>query len=96
MTAHPLDDDNPDDPVEILRILPEQYHAQFLDDYDDAVHGAQRPEQFHALQEMLRLWRLRAVAYSSPGYGDRLAAARDGEPGDFAPAAQVVRGWPGG
>jgi hypothetical protein len=95
MTAHPLHEDNPDDPVEILRILPEEYHAQFLADYEDAVRSARRPEQFRALQELLRLWRLRAVAYSSPGYGDRLAAAREGKPADFAPAARVARGWPG-
>jgi len=94
MTAHPLHEDNPDDPVEILRILPEEYHAQFLGDYEDAVRRARRPEQFRALHELLRLWRLRAAAYSSAGYGDRLAAARESESADFAPAAHVVRGWP--
>lgn len=56
MAAEPLYD-NPDDPVEILRML-------------------------------------RAVAYSSPEYRDRLQAARDGNPGEFAPAEQLVPGWP--
>jgi hypothetical protein len=93
MTAQPVHD-NPDDPVEILRLLPEEYHAQFLDDYNDAVEDARRPEGFGALQEMLRLWRLRAVAYSSPGYGERLAAARAGGPGRFVPADRVIPGWP--
>ena len=68
MTAHPAYDSDPDDPVEILHILPEEYHAQFRAEYTAAVDGARRPEQFHRLQEMLRLWRLRAVAYTSPGY----------------------------
>ena len=95
MTAHPLHGGNPDDPVEILRILPEEYHAQFLGDYEDAVRSARRPEQFRTLQELLPLWRLRAVAYSSLGYGERLAAAREGHPADFAPAARVAPGWPG-
>jgi hypothetical protein len=48
MTAQPVHD-NPDDPVEILRLLPEEYHAQFLDDYNDAVEDARRPEGFRAL-----------------------------------------------
>jgi hypothetical protein len=93
MAAQPVYD-NPDDPVEILRLLPNEYHSQFLDDYYRALDAAQAPDQFRALQEMLRLWRLRAVAYASPGYADRLEAARIGKGGDFTPADQVVRGWP--
>ena len=75
MTAHPVDDHDPDDPVGILAVLPVGYHAQFLAEYTAAVEGARRPEQFRELQELLRLWRLRAVAYSGPGYEERLAAA---------------------
>jgi hypothetical protein len=81
VTAHPVDDhdpDDPDDPVKILAVLPGAYHAQFLAEYTAAVEGARRPEQFRQLQELLRLWRLRAVAYSSPGYEERLAAACHG------------------
>jgi len=37
-----------------------------------------------------------SAAYSSPGYEQRLAAARDGRAADFAPAGQVIPGWPGG
>ena len=59
-------------------MLPEGYRAQFLAEYTVAVEGVRRPEQFRQLQEMLRLWRLRAVAYSGPGYEDRLAAAVPG------------------
>ena len=95
MTAHPVDDGDSDDPVEILGVLPEDYHAQFLAEYTAAVDGARRPEQFRRLQELLRLWRLRAVAYSSPGYRERLAAARHGRAADFTPAEQVITGWPG-
>ena len=61
MTAHPVGDHDPDDPVAILAVLPEGYHAQFLAEYAAAVEGARRPEQFRQLQELLRLWRLRAV-----------------------------------
>jgi len=59
-------------------VLPEGYHAQFLAEYAAAVEGARRPEQFRQLQEFLRRWWLRAVAYSGPGYEERLVAARDG------------------
>ena len=95
MTAHPVDDHDRDDPVGILAMLPEGYRAQFLAEYTAAVEGARRPEQFRQLQEMLRLWRLRAVAYSGPGYEDRLAAAPHGRAAGIALAEQVIPGWPG-
>jgi hypothetical protein len=94
VTAHPADDRDADDPVEILGVLPEEYYAQFLAEYAAAVEGARRPEQFHRLYELLRLWRLRAVAYSSAGYEARLAVARQGRDAGFAPAEQVIPGWP--
>ncbi len=39
------------------------------------------------------MWQLRALAYSDPGYGDRMASARDGT--GFTPAEQLIAGWPG-
>jgi hypothetical protein len=45
VTAHPVDDHDPDDPVEILGVVPEGYHAQFLAEYTAAVEGVRRPEQ---------------------------------------------------
>ncbi len=96
MTAHPAYASDPDDPVEILHALPEEYHTQFRAEYATAVDGARLPEQFHQLQEMLRLWRLRALAYSSPGYARRMAAAHEGHAADAIPAGQLIRGWPGG
>ena len=92
------DDRDSDDPVEILGVLPEGYHAQFLAEYAAAVDSARRPEQLQQLQqlqELLRLKRLRAAAYSSSGYGERLAAARRGRAADFRPAEQVIPGWSG-
>ena len=74
-------------------MLPVGYHAQFLAEYTAAVEGARRPEQFRELQELLRLWRLRAVAYSGPGYEERLAAACHGQAAGSAPAEQVIPGW---
>jgi Family of unknown function (DUF6247) len=54
-----------------------RFHEQFLAEYDLAVAGARRPEQYRELRHLLRLWRLRAVAYSDPGYEVRLQAVRD-------------------
>jgi hypothetical protein len=85
VTAHPVDDHDPDDLVEILA---------FLAEYTAAVEGARRPEQFRELQELLRLWRLRAVAYSGPGYEERLADTRHGRAAGSASAEQVIPGWP--
>ena len=96
MTANPAYDPDPDDPVEILHVLPGEYHAQFRNEYAAAIDGARRHEQFHQLQEMLRLWRLRAVAYSSPGYAGRLATAAEGHAPDVIPAGRLIAGWPGG
>ncbi len=96
MTAQPVDDYDPDDPVEILRVLPGGFHEQFLAEYDAAVADARRPEQYRELHHLLRLWRLRAVAYSDPGYADRLAAmqaaVRSGRR-DGTPIEDVVPDW---
>jgi hypothetical protein len=91
VTAHAYDPD-PEDPIEILRVLPTEYHAQFLAEYEAAVDGARRPEQFRFLHDLLRLWRLRSIAYSDPGYSDRMNSARHGT--GFSPAEQVIPGWP--
>ena len=96
MTAPPPYDSDPDDPVEILHVLPEEYHAQFRAEYAAAVESARRPEQFHQLQEMLRLWRLRAEAYTSPGYRERLIDAPERHASDAVPAARLIPGWPSG
>src|ERR1035438_9072107 len=69
MTALPVDDCDPDDPVEILRGLPARFHEQFLAEYDAAVADARRPEQYRQLHQLLRLWRRRADARYAPGYG---------------------------
>jgi hypothetical protein len=52
-------------------------------------------EASRKLQELLQLWRLRAVAYSGPGYEERLAAARHGRAAGIAPAEQMIPGRPG-
>jgi hypothetical protein len=77
VTAQSAQEYDPDDPVEILRVLPERFHEQFLAEHDAAVASARRPEHYHELHHLLRLWRLRAAAYSDPGYEVRLQALQD-------------------
>jgi hypothetical protein len=77
MTAESAREYDQDDPVEIMRVLPAHFHDQFLAEYDAAVTGARRPEHYHELHRLLRLWRLRAAAYSDPGFAARLAAVED-------------------
>jgi hypothetical protein len=92
VTAQPSDHPGDDDPVEILRVLPARYHGQFLADYDAVVAGARRPEQYGRLRYVLRLWRLRAVAYSDPGFEARLEAART-RSGGSTPIEDLVPDW---
>src|SRR5580658_5535170 len=91
MTAVPADDYDPDDPVEILTVLPARYHQQFQADYEAALTGARKPQGYRHLQHVLRLWRLRAVAYSDPTFEDRLQAARTGTSPRIS--ADQIPGW---
>jgi hypothetical protein len=91
MTAVPADDHDPDDPDEILAVLPARYHQKFLADYEAALTSARRPQEYRQLRHVLRLWRLRAVACSDPSFEDRLQAARSGT-SPRIPAGQIP-GW---
>jgi hypothetical protein len=96
VTAQSAPGTDPDDPVEILRILPSQFREQFLGEYDAAVAGARRPEHYHELHQLLRLWRLRAAAYSDPGYEARSRSVQDAVRAgrrDGTPIEEIVPDW---
>ncbi len=96
MTAQSAHDYDPDDPVEILRVLPSRFHEQFLAEYDAAVAVARRPEHYRELHHLLRLWRLRAAAYSDPGYEARLQAVQEAVRigrREGTPIEEVVPDW---
>lgn len=92
MSAQPVQEFDPDDPMEIMRVLPARYHGQFLADYDAAAASARRPDQYHELHQTLRLWRLRAAAYSDPDFEARVEAARSA-PGHGTSIEDVVPDW---
>ena len=96
MTAQSAPEYDPDDPVEIMRVLPNRSHEQFLAEYDAAVTGARRPEHYRELHQLLRLWRLRAVTYADPGFAARLAAVQDAASTgrrEGTPIEEVVPDW---
>jgi hypothetical protein len=95
MSAEPVHEADPDDPVEILRVLPARLHDQFLREYYAAAAlAARQVGGYRQLHDVLRLWRLTAVSQSDSGFADRLAAVREGSLEGSVPIEDVVPGWP--
>ena len=99
MSAEPVHEVDPDDPVEILRVLPARFHDQFLREYYAAAAlAARQVGGYRQLHDVLRLWRLTAVAQSDSGFAARLAAVqeavRSGSLEGSVPIEEIVPGWP--
>ena len=98
MSAELVPEPDPEDPVEILRVLPRRLHDQFLREYYGAAALAAREVGgYRHLHDILRLWRLTAAAQSDQGFADRLAAVREavrtGSLESSVPIDDVVPGW---
>ena len=91
MTAQPMQG-SPEDPSEILRLLPAKWHEQFLTEYHGALDAAHEVWHFQQLRDVLHLWRLRAAAYSDPGFDSAMQATREGRTDEFVPAEQAIPG----
>ncbi|MFI0447005.1 DUF6247 family protein [Actinomadura sp. 6N118] len=92
MSAQPLhepDPAGPADPREILRLLPERWHGQFLAEYRAALDAAHEVWQWQQLREVLHRWSLRAAAYSDPEFDTAAEQARHARPEDLTP----LPGW---
>lgn len=85
MTAQPVHRPDPEDPAEILRVLPERWHAEFLTEYRAALEGAREVRHWRQLADLLHRWRLRAVAYSDPGFDAAMQVGRDARPENMVP-----------
>jgi hypothetical protein len=83
----------PDDPSEVLGVLPVKWHQQFLDEYRGALDAAREVRCYPEVQDVLQLWRLRAVAYSGPSFDQALLAAREDRVDEFVTAEQAMPGW---
>lgn len=98
MSAQPVHEHDPDDPVEILHVLPDRFREQFLAEYAAAAEAARRVEGYRALHDLLRRWRLTAAAYSEPGFEARLGSVREavrtGSLEGSVPIEEIVPDWP--
>lgn len=80
MTAQSAHTDEPDDPAEILRLLPVRWHEEFLQQYYAALEAAHEVGQWSSLRSLLHGWWLRALAYSDPGFDAAAQEAREAGP----------------
>jgi hypothetical protein len=76
VSAQPASEPGGDGPAEILALLPQRWHEQFLGEYRAA----------------LTRWRLRAAAYSDPGFDAAARAAREARAEDLTPVPGLA-GW---
>jgi hypothetical protein len=87
MTAEFLMPDGPrdpgEDPAAIFELLPPTHRSQFRAEYDQALDAAHDLERFKQVRSLLRQWRLRAVAYSRPGYEEAVQDALRGREDAF-------------
>ncbi|MFD2079231.1 hypothetical protein SAMN05421678_102499 [Actinopolymorpha cephalotaxi] len=81
------------DPAEILRVLPEEWHAQFLGEYHSALDAAHEIWRFKQLQELLRVWRLHAAAVSNPAFEQAERAVRENRRDEFVSMDEAFPGW---
>jgi len=72
-----------DDPAEILRVLPERWHEQFLNEYHRALDAAHEVWRFQQLRELLRVWRLHVSAVSNPDFARAEQAVRENRRDEF-------------
>ncbi|MFB4301217.1 DUF6247 family protein [Actinomadura sp. NTSP31] len=98
MSAQPVQEHDPDDPVEILRVLAEPLHAQFLAEYYAAAEeAARRVDGYRRLHDLLRRWRLAAAAMADPAFAESVdqvrEAARTGDLDGAVPIEDLVPDW---
>lgn len=92
MSAQPASEPGGDGPAEILALLPQRWHEQFLGEYRAALESARDVRQWRYLAETLTRWRLRAAAYSDPGFDAAARAAREARAEDLTPVPGLA-GW---
>lgn len=71
--------ENPLDPEQILRVLPEHEQPVFLAEYGRAIDEAHDPAGWKHLHRFLRLWAMRAAAVHEPGFYEAQERARAGD-----------------
>lgn len=90
MSAQPVHQEpDPRDPQVIHDRLPTQVRATFLTEYHTAVDEAHTFAGYRALQDLLRSWYVRSVAYAKPDFQQRYEEIRDGV-GAFSTLEEVM------
>lgn len=84
------------DPETILWELPSLERERFVQEYNSALDAAHEVWRYKQLQEVLRLWSLRARAYAQPDFRQRAREAAINEPDRFVPAGQNLPFQAGG
>ena len=95
LPADPPQHEDPLDPGQILRALPERERETFLAEYRRAVEEARDPARWSELRRFLRLWAWRAVAIAEPGYYEARDRARAGTGGGMLLADALRQYHPG-
>jgi uncharacterized protein DUF6247 len=83
MTAQPAHRPDPEDPAEILQVLPARWHSEFLAESHAALEGAWDVQNWQQLAGLLHRWYLRAVTYSDPGFDAAIQVGRDALPAEM-------------
>lgn len=85
--------EDPLNPQQILRALPEGEQETFLAEYRQAVDDARDPAGWPELRRFLRLWAMRAIAVAEPGYYEAWEQANAGAGGGmlFEDAIKLYR-----
>ena len=78
LPVDPTQHEDPLDPGQILRSLPDRERETFLAEYRRAVDDARDPARWPELRRFLRLWAWRAVAVAEPGYYKSWEQAKHG------------------
>jgi hypothetical protein len=90
---HPEPDDPGDDPAAIFEALPASQRERFRAEYDAALDAAHDLARYRQVADVVRLWRLQAMAFARPGYEEALQDALDGREEAFV--QYVPPGWEG-
>ncbi|GAA4588604.1 hypothetical protein GCM10023194_40710 [Planotetraspora phitsanulokensis] len=82
-----------EDSAEILRVLPERWHEQFLGEEHSALDAAHEVSRFQQLRELLRVSRLHAATVSDPDFDRAEQAVHEGRREEFVSMEDAFPGW---
>jgi hypothetical protein len=82
-----------DDPAAIFEALPPAQAERFRAEYEAALDAAHDLVRYRQITDVVRLWRLQAIAHSRPGYDEAIQDALNGRTEAFV--SYIPPGWEG-